>query len=102
MTKKKNSVVVVAAHPDDEAIGCFGTLLKHYKFGDEINIIFLSDGVSSRGVNKKKKHERKKNCFKVFKIGKMKTLASSVLIVSLSNTEDRRYPIEKANYNLFT
>ena len=44
----------------------------------------------------------RKNCFKVFKIGKMKTLASSVLIVSLSNTEDRRYPIEKANYNLFT
>ena len=60
--------MVVAAHPDDEAIGCFGTLLKHYKFGDEINIIFLSDGVSSRGINKKKKHERKKNCLKVLKI----------------------------------
>ncbi len=64
----KNSVLVVAAHPDDEAIGCFGTLLKHKKLGDKINIIFLTDGVSAREANDKEKSERKKNCFKALKI----------------------------------
>jgi len=32
----KNNVLVVAVHPDDETLGCGGTLLKHKANGDEI------------------------------------------------------------------
>ena len=44
----KNKVLVVVAHADDEAIGCGGTLIKHRNAGDEIRIIFMTNGVGAR------------------------------------------------------
>lgn len=42
------SVLVVAAHPDDEVLGCGGTLAKLAQAGATIHVAFLADGVSSR------------------------------------------------------
>lgn len=42
------NVLVVAAHPDDELLGCGGTLCRHRDQGDRISICHLGDGVSSR------------------------------------------------------
>ena len=36
--------IVVAPHPDDETLGCGGTLAKHHAAGDRITAIFLTDG----------------------------------------------------------
>ena len=33
----KKKILVVAVHPDDETLGCGGSLLKHKANGDEIN-----------------------------------------------------------------
>ena len=43
-----NIVLVIAAHPDDEVLGCGGTIAKHVLKGDEVHLLFMSDGVASR------------------------------------------------------
>lgn len=42
------SILVVAAHPDDEALGCGGTMAKLADAGAEVHVVFLADGVTSR------------------------------------------------------
>jgi N-acetylglucosamine malate deacetylase 1 len=43
-------VLCVAAHPDDEVLGCGGTLARHAAEGDEVHILFTADGETSRGM----------------------------------------------------
>jgi len=42
------SVLILAAHPDDEVLGCGGTIAKLADAGARIHVAFLADGISSR------------------------------------------------------
>jgi LmbE family N-acetylglucosaminyl deacetylase len=43
-----HSVLILVAHPDDEVLGCGGTIAKLAEQGAIIHVAFLADGVSSR------------------------------------------------------
>ncbi len=93
--KKKNSVLIVAAHPDDEVLGCGGTIAKLSLSGSIVNILFLSNGEDSRKLRKaeiKKKILNRKNAAK---------LASKILgsktpnFANLSDNQLDKYPLIK-------
>ena len=42
------NVLVVAAHPDDEVLGCGATISRHTKAGDSVHVIILAEGATSR------------------------------------------------------
>ena len=44
-------VVVVVAHPDDEVLGCGGTIALMGRVGRPVHVLITADGLSSRGKN---------------------------------------------------
>jgi len=43
-----NSVFVVAAHPDDEVLGCGGSIARHADAGDHVQVLIVAEGATSR------------------------------------------------------
>lgn len=55
-----NNILVVAAHSDDEVLGCGGTIAKLANQGHKISVLFMTDGVSSRSETTKKSMIKKR------------------------------------------
>lgn len=45
-------VLVIAAHPDDEILGCGGTVARHAEQGDEVFHLILGEGHTSRAKSR--------------------------------------------------
>ena len=42
------SILVVAAHPDDEILGCGGVVASHVAQGDTVHVVIVAEGAASR------------------------------------------------------
>lgn len=85
----KKRILVIAAHPDDEVLGCGATIARHTKLGDEVRVVILAEGVTSRD----KKRDRKQRSSDLSQLAKAAHKANEVLGVSslnLHNFPDNR------------
>lgn len=55
---KNHTVLCVVAHPDDEALGVGGALIRHVESGDDVFIIILSEGEDSKSSRSQKDADR--------------------------------------------
>ncbi len=46
--KENKTILIVAAHPDDEVLGCGGTIARLIKEGFEVYTLILGEGITSR------------------------------------------------------
>lgn len=88
-------ILVIAAHPDDEVLGCGGTLIKLSKNKEsKIFVAFAADGVFGRG-NEKTLKVRQKESFRV----------SKYINAQILNEEDDQYyrfpdqQLDQSNFN---
>ena len=44
------TIVILAAHPDDEVLGVGGTIARHAALGDRVHVVIAAEGATSRDV----------------------------------------------------
>lgn len=81
-----SSVLVVAAHPDDEVLGCGGTIARHISNGDNVTVQFMTNGVSARNDA---------NCVEVEKRKQSAQTALNILGVHSENIFFEDFPDNK-------
>ena len=62
-----NKVLAIAPHPDDETLGCGGTLLKHKAKGDEIHWLILTNISNEHGWQQEQVNSRQQEIENVTK-----------------------------------
>lgn len=48
LSVEPSRVLIVAAHPDDEVLGCGGTIARHSDSGDHVQVLIVAEGATSR------------------------------------------------------
>jgi len=76
----KNKILVISAHPDDEILGCGGTVAKLVQKGYGVSTLILGEGITSRDDRR----DRKKREKEIIELQKQSKLANKILGVKES------------------
>ena len=86
-----SNIIVFAPHPDDETLGCGGTLLKHIEAKDKVHWAILTDIYTDQGFTEKIINTRKKEINQV----KNKFKFASTHQLNFRTTELDKVPMNK-------
>ena len=50
----KQTILIIAAHPDDEVLGCGGSMVKWSKSGNHVHVLIMAEGATSRDRSRNK------------------------------------------------
>jgi len=81
--------LIIAAHPDDEALGCGGSMSKWSKNGHEVHVLIMAEGATSRD-EKRDRDAREKEISSLAKSAKEVGNIFGVKSVKLLNYPDNR------------
>jgi N-acetylglucosamine malate deacetylase 1 len=48
----KQKIAIIVAHPDDEVLGCGGAIARHAASADEVHILIMAEGITSRDIRR--------------------------------------------------
>ncbi len=85
-----NKILIISAHPDDEVLGCGGTVARLNKEGYTIYTLILGEGVSSRDDARDIK-KREKNILELKRDAKKANAILGVKEVFFHNFPDNRF-----------
>lgn len=65
---KKQNVLVISPHMDDEALGCGGTICKHVASKDHVSVIFIAHRIYGHKYNRSKNKVERSHTLKAKKL----------------------------------
>ena len=90
------NILVVAAHPDDEVLGCGGYIAKYSSKGYQVHGVILAEGITSRSNSKNLKDIKK-----IKKLHRSTAKSSKILGFKsckiLSYPDNRMYSVDFLN-----
>lgn len=76
----KQKILIICSHPDDEILGCGGTISRHINEGDVVKVIYTHEGSSARyDISTKNQNLLKKIKYEIVKREKMALKVSRML-----------------------
>lgn len=84
-----SKVLVIAAHPDDEILGCGGTIAAYASAGNEVHVVIMAEGLTSRSA-KRDAHAQRSELNELAEVARKANTLLGARTVTLHDLPDNR------------